>query len=319
MAFCAVYHLLCDKIAMLEEWQRPNAPATRVEKQRISDNLISVIEQEFYKLGLKGSANAPLAFRIARLDARLRSSGKITAKSLRKELTQIRNDFIQTLMESKFAAIPQANAPYFEQQKLFGDQVYENFPTVRQEIKEAGNCLAANLGTAAVFHLMRVAEKGLRALFRDRAITFSDQNPLHLQNWQSMIESLDSAIENISTRPNPPSLAKVQADEFYTGTRYKFQAFKDVWANQLVHDRSYTVDEARDVLSCVARFMQHLATRISETRTSPLAWAESQVVLERRHRSARYATNVISSKDVFHIRSKGSDQRLLCPPRATDT
>jgi hypothetical protein len=68
------------------------------------------------------------------------------------------------LAQRKLVFIPPNLVEYLEQEKLFGDAVYENFPSARGDIRDAGNCLAAGLNTAAVFHLMRVVELGLRAL-----------------------------------------------------------------------------------------------------------------------------------------------------------
>src|SRR5208282_2687692 len=63
-----------------------------------------------------------------------------------------------------FIYIPSAKTKFFEPLELFGNKVYQNFKSARTEIKDAGNCLAADLNTAAVFHLMRASEFGLRAL-----------------------------------------------------------------------------------------------------------------------------------------------------------
>ena len=73
---------------------------------------------------------------------------------------------MEELAYRKFAFIKPSLSAYFEQEQLFGKDVHEKIPKARQDIKESGNCLAAELHTAAVFHLMRVAEHGLRKLAR---------------------------------------------------------------------------------------------------------------------------------------------------------
>ena len=45
-----------------------------------------------------------------------------------------------------------------------------HFKSAKDDIGAAGNCYAADLHTAAVFHLMRVAEKGMKALARHLGI-----------------------------------------------------------------------------------------------------------------------------------------------------
>jgi len=58
------------------------------------------------------------------------------------------------------AFIPCEKLQYFEQEMLFGLEVCLTFGEAQEDIKDAGNCLAADLNTAAVFHLMRVVEYG---------------------------------------------------------------------------------------------------------------------------------------------------------------
>lgn len=47
---------------------------------------------------------------------------------------------------------------YFEQEKLFGDAVYNKFPKARLDIKEAGTCYVFDRFTACVLHTMRAIE-----------------------------------------------------------------------------------------------------------------------------------------------------------------
>lgn len=55
-------------------------------------------------------------------------------------------------------------ARYFENPKLFGEQVFAAFPSATDDITEAGTCLAFERATACVMHLMRACEVALRAL-----------------------------------------------------------------------------------------------------------------------------------------------------------
>jgi hypothetical protein len=89
------------------------------------------------------------------------------------------------LSYKKFAFIGPDFAPYCEQEKLFGEEVYNSFEVARREIKDAGNCLAADLGTAAVFHLMRTAEFGMRALAQERHVKIKNRQ-LDYADWQTL-------------------------------------------------------------------------------------------------------------------------------------
>ena len=52
------------------------------------------------------------------------------------------------------------------------------FPSAKKEIEEGVDCHALEHHTASVFHMMRVAELGMRALARERQVSF----PKHLSN-----------------------------------------------------------------------------------------------------------------------------------------
>src|SRR6266481_8369805 len=85
---------------------------------------------------------------------------------LQSELRALQATVSNELSRRKFAFIPPEKVEFFETTNAFGLRVCIAFPSAEIDIKAAGNCLAADLDTAAIFHLMRVAEIGLRALAR---------------------------------------------------------------------------------------------------------------------------------------------------------
>jgi hypothetical protein len=70
---------------------------------------------------------------------------------------------------------------------VFGNEVRTAFNSAAPDMIEAGNCLAAECNTAAVFHLMRVAEIGLRALANDRNAPFKNK-PIDQQEWGTILQ-----------------------------------------------------------------------------------------------------------------------------------
>ena len=59
------------------------------------------------------------------------------------------------LKDRKFIKVCDDAESYVDNGKLLGDQVSKAFPSASAELREAGNCLAVECHTAAVFHLMR--------------------------------------------------------------------------------------------------------------------------------------------------------------------
>jgi hypothetical protein len=156
-----------------------------------------------------------------------------------------------------FAFIPAEKAKYFEREKLFGAVVYKRFKSARYDIKEAGNCLAADLNTAAVFHLMRVAECGLRALATKLKIKLP--HPIEFATWATVIGALDE--ESQKLKPTPKSFEREKELNCYSSLLSEARAFCYAWRDPVMHARKRFDEphEAENVLNHVCRFMQELA------------------------------------------------------------
>jgi hypothetical protein len=159
--------------------------------------------------------------------------------------------------EKMLALIPSDKLNFFEQDALFGKAVNRRFPSAVLELRDAGNCLAADLNTAAVFHLMRVLELGLHLHVRVK------KKPIEYAEWGSIIKKIDENIEAKIPKARGPK--QTEALDFYRGLMGEFNAFKDVWRNNVMHTRrSYNAAEAIGVHQRVREFMQRLAARVSE-------------------------------------------------------
>jgi hypothetical protein len=190
-----------------------------------------------------------------------RLHGKLTAgeyhwKIVESELEGIRLSMNNELVSKKFAFIPIDKAEFFEQEKLLGQSVYDAFSEARYDVKEAGNALAADLNTAAVFHLMRIAEFGLRGLARQLKVKLPFQ--IEYATWGQVIPEIDKHIAAAKKRPR--SSAKERKLQYYAELLLQIRAFADLWRNPVMHSRSrYGAEEARKVLEHVKVFLQKLA------------------------------------------------------------
>src|SRR3989337_1503269 len=89
--------------------------------------------------------------------------GNLDASALSREANHAREAFVDALERMKYLFIDPTLTEYVDNDSLFGGPVAMAFPSANSDLKSAGNCLAVGCDTAAVFHLMRVAELGLRA------------------------------------------------------------------------------------------------------------------------------------------------------------
>jgi len=228
-------------------------------------NQLSLAVTDLYKSGMTGASEE--AGRILKNVRR----ETLHPSALESEARTIGHRILEELGKRKFLRVPNACHGFVDRNDLFGADVATNFKAAVADIREAGNCLAAECGTAAVFHLMRVVEHGLRALANDRRVSIPKKKPLELATWEDIIRELER--EETAIQGFPKTLAREAQYEFVHGAMMQFRAFKNVFRNQIMHTRdSYTRTDAMGVFDHVKQFMQILAARISETERTPRVW-----------------------------------------------
>lgn len=135
------------------------------------------------------------------------------------------------------------------------------FPTIERDVFDATDCYATGHSTASVFHSMRIAEHGLRALAKERKITLPKNKPVEWATWQDIIRELDKEIEIIGRKR--AGAAKDAALEFYSGARADLNGFKDEYRNLVMHVRANYDDlQALRALTNVHSFMERIAAKI---------------------------------------------------------
>jgi hypothetical protein len=171
-------------------------------------------------------------------------------------LQDLQADFVKELMAIKLAFIPASKEQYFEEEFLFGQQVYEEVHKSCADLKDAGNCIAADLHTAAVFHLMRIVEIGLRELANDLGVKVK-KTPLDYAGWESVVKAIDDKLAAKLPKARGPK--KTAALKFKQDLLADFKSF-EVTRNEIMHCRwRCNEPEAMGVYMRVRDFMQRLA------------------------------------------------------------
>ena len=188
--------------------------------------------------------------------------------------SQIRSCLVAELARQKFLYVRHEYAGYVDHGSLFGDEVRDEFPDACFDIRESGNCLAAECPTAAVFHLMRSVEWGLRALgtelgirrlrCRNKKTGRVKYTALPWTQWEDIINQIKSRISaRIAKAQRGPK--KQDYQEFYSPAVESIERFKDAYRNHVMHTRrEYTPAEAFAIFEQVRHFMTKLASRLSE-------------------------------------------------------
>jgi len=198
-------------------------------------------------------------------------------KVLANEARHAKDLLIKELRKRQFLYVSPERAPYLDQDDLFGVEVTTAFRSAASDIKEAGNCKAAECSTACVFHLMRAAEIGLRALAKDRNLVFADK-PLDQQQWGTILGAIDGALKQLRQDDiknwRDPEIKDIQT-RFYAEVVQELRGFNEAWRRHLSHTRDsglYDRDYAASVMRHVRAFMQKLAEKISEGVITPPYW-----------------------------------------------
>lgn len=146
----------------------------------------------------------------------------------------------------------------------FGAEITSRFRSARDDIEEAGRCLAFGRGTAVVFHLMRVTEVGLRAL--GASLEDPTLDPKRNPTWETILGRCDGELK----KPLKERRPTWRADEnFYSTATANLRAVKDSWRNPTLHiERRYSPEEAAEVWNAVRAFIGHLAKKLSDASTS---------------------------------------------------
>ncbi len=142
------------------------------------------------------------------------------------------------------------------------------FPSAADEIAEGLDCYGLEHNTACVFHMMRVAEIGMRALARERQVSFP-KHPLEWADWENIIDQIDSkAREATAGKSRGPERDAARA--FYTAAVAQLRAFKET-RNKIMHMRgSFDELDAQRAINQVRDFMNGLSAKIGEKTRKPI-------------------------------------------------
>jgi hypothetical protein len=146
--FILVRKLLIEQIELFKKCDSGDRKVFIAAKQ-IGELLALVgrLKRECDKLELSKSSD-----RVWRLEHRLDDNAKRLphCEEMATELEQIFNTMDCELGERTLAYIPQKKSGFFESKALFGDQVKSAFPSLGDNIRNAGNCLATEINAATM-------------------------------------------------------------------------------------------------------------------------------------------------------------------------
>lgn len=226
-----------------------------------ADRLLGFCDPHLRRLGLTFSTEFVTEMRLVKLYKPYKWAD-YTA-----DVGELQHRIDDELRRITFGFIPADRVHYFGNENLLDATTRERFPLAAREVFEAGICYAHGCDTACVFHLMRAAEYGLRALAKKLRISFKTKKgasiPIDLQEWGTIIDKIESTIDAMKSLPK--GRRKSDDLKFYSEVAKEFRYLKDAWRNHVMHTRTfYDEHQAMSIMAHMQEFLNHLSDRLKE-------------------------------------------------------
>lgn len=192
---------------------------------------------------------------------------KVTARQALQRLNQIDEHLRHDSFGRLCYIVPDAKRDYASGRFLI-DDLKASFPSASEDLIEAGRCYAFGRWRATIFHLIRAAEGGLKALARAAGV----KGRIDFKEWGQVIRGIEEKVAVVDKWRRGG--ARANALEFYRGALADARALNNVWRTANLHVRQGILsdeDDARKAFDRTLDFLKLLATRLAEAQKRPLS------------------------------------------------
>lgn len=173
---------------------------------------------------------------------------------------------------ARFYYYPNAKADVLQSLDASWKSAFLSFPAAESEVRAGVDLWALGHSTASVFHMVRVAEIGLRAIAQDLNLRISAHKPIDYETFGTVLTAIRSEVDRIH-QMYPNTRRKEEAVEFYSTAVGALTAIKDKYRDQVSHmRREYDEHEAMSAISHVREFMLSLSKRLNQSSTKSISW-----------------------------------------------
>jgi hypothetical protein len=226
---------VCRRVALLETLVDDNI--TKLGKVVMSEGTIAAATEII--ADLENAASTIGLVMVPPQIVRVReclSQKSVTYKELVPLVRPLRERIIDELAGKLFFFVPANHASYYQNEKLFGEEVEARFPLSVDDISEAGKCIAVGRFTAAVFHLMRVMEIGVQEFAAKLKVSVPAA-----KTWGAILREIDDKIATMPHRTKKQKETKIRFQELSAYLHH----VKDVWRNTTMHPKNTYTEGAR--------------------------------------------------------------------------
>lgn len=204
-------------------------------------------------------------------DLSLRASNRIVSKlyfmraakpasEVVRLLRDVRETIVHELRWTLFLQVTNDMRVYLNKSRPFGDATACAFGECSEDIDEACKCFAFERYTACVFHLGRVMEQATARLAKRMKVGKPDDD------WQGNLKAINKALDAM---PYGTKTDRQKRAPYAEAAGFSFQ-FKEAWRNPTAHPKkTYTREEALDVMNGARTFMDAMARKIFKVKIVP--------------------------------------------------
>lgn len=227
-----------------------------------------ILEGTFWT-GLRGACEEiDLDSATDQIDRICQAKGKsnLHRSQLRALLEELNNRIKDQLMYRWFVYVPQSKAHLWENETLFGDEVFNKISEATYDICEAGSCLAVGRPGGTVYHCMGIMQAALFKVGQQLGCPID----LDLDDWGSVEKKIAEKVDDLrkvaeAKKGDATAWALWKQQETnYSELLIDLSRVKKAWRHPSAHFRQvYTLEHAAKIFDRVEDFAKQAATLLT--------------------------------------------------------
>jgi hypothetical protein len=205
---------------------------------------------------------------------------KYTHRALADLLQRLYDDIQRGALQQYFFHYPTNLVPLVMPSFEGGDvptewnSIASAFKSSKPEIQAGIDCYAFGDYPGCVFHMMRIAELGLRTIAGERGVRHLGKKkpkPIEWGTWQEVFDAIESQLKVVRQAPQGPK--RDLAISFYDTALSDLRTLRGLYRDPTMHFRdNYDKGEAYSAIFRVQSLMRMLSSKLREDHTRKIAW-----------------------------------------------